>query len=375
MPDSAGDEPASRPARPASGSRHRGLLRGRRATRSRARSGRGAARGRVPRHRPDDPRLARRARQLHARRRDRRARPLQRCRCRRRDQQPEEYPLGRAFMRPDRLAAVLRASQSNPFPPITMVAEQTSSCSTCSACSATSGSPPISACSRSRSRNRARRSSCRPRRARVGSIAGQIAKLRGAQVIGIAGGPAKCAWVVDELGFDACIDYKTEDVAARLKELAPQGVDVFFDNVGGELLDTVLRRLADAGPGRAVRRHLDVRRRRPVAAVAQHPVPDGQAGADGGLQHPRPLGRLRGGRRPARRVGRRRPHQAPASTSSTGSTARPRRSSASSAATTSASSSSRSTDVLEGSRPERRVAGDTDARTRGSSRRGGPAGG
>lgn len=78
----------------------------------------------------------------------------------------------------------------------------------------------------------------------VGSIAGQIAKLRGARVIGIAGTPEKCAWVVDDLGFDACIDYKREDVAARLKELAPQGVDVYFDNVGGELLDVVLRRLA-----------------------------------------------------------------------------------------------------------------------------------
>jgi NADPH-dependent curcumin reductase CurA len=78
----------------------------------------------------------------------------------------------------------------------------------------------------------------------VGSIAGQIAKLLGARVIGIAGGTEKCAWVVDEFGFDACIDYKAEDVAARLKELAPQGVNVYFDNVGGELLDTVLRRLA-----------------------------------------------------------------------------------------------------------------------------------
>ncbi|MDQ1508641.1 MAG: hypothetical protein QOG50_485, partial [Actinomycetota bacterium] len=78
----------------------------------------------------------------------------------------------------------------------------------------------------------------------VGSIAGQIAKLQGARVIGIAGSAAKCTWVVDELGFDACIDYKTEDVAARLKELAPKGVDVFFDNVGGTLLDTVLRRIA-----------------------------------------------------------------------------------------------------------------------------------
>jgi NADPH-dependent curcumin reductase CurA len=81
----------------------------------------------------------------------------------------------------------------------------------------------------------------------VGSLAGQIAKLRGATVIGIAGGPKKCTWVVDELGFDACIDYKSEDVAVRLKELAPAGVDVFFDNVGGELLDTVLRRLANHG--------------------------------------------------------------------------------------------------------------------------------
>ena len=78
----------------------------------------------------------------------------------------------------------------------------------------------------------------------VGSVAGQLAKLRGARVIGIAGGPAKVQWVTEDLGFDACIDYKCEDVATRLKELAPGGVDVFFDNVGGEILDTVLRRLA-----------------------------------------------------------------------------------------------------------------------------------
>jgi NADPH-dependent curcumin reductase CurA len=78
----------------------------------------------------------------------------------------------------------------------------------------------------------------------VGSIAGQLAKLRGAHVIGIAGGPAKAQWVTEDLGFDACIDYKCEDVAARLKELAPGGVDVFFDNAGGKILDTVLRRLA-----------------------------------------------------------------------------------------------------------------------------------
>lgn len=81
----------------------------------------------------------------------------------------------------------------------------------------------------------------------VGSVAGQIAKLLGARVVGIAGSAEKCAWVVDELGFDACIDYKTEDVRSRLKELCPSGVDVFFDNVGGELLDTVLTRIARKG--------------------------------------------------------------------------------------------------------------------------------
>ena len=76
----------------------------------------------------------------------------------------------------------------------------------------------------------------------VSAIAAEIPQ--GAHVIGIAGSAAKCEWVVADLGFDACINYKTDDVAARLKALVPGGVDVFFDNVGGELLDTVLRRLA-----------------------------------------------------------------------------------------------------------------------------------
>ncbi len=78
----------------------------------------------------------------------------------------------------------------------------------------------------------------------VGSIAGQIARLDGARVIGIAGGERKTAYLLDALGFDAAIDYQHEDVAARLRELAPDGVDVFFDNVGGELLDVVLNQLA-----------------------------------------------------------------------------------------------------------------------------------
>ena len=78
----------------------------------------------------------------------------------------------------------------------------------------------------------------------VGSIAGQIARIKGCRVIGIAGGAEKCRWLVDELGFDAAIDYKGDDVRAKLKEHAPDGVDVFFDNVGGEILEHVLARLA-----------------------------------------------------------------------------------------------------------------------------------
>ena len=78
----------------------------------------------------------------------------------------------------------------------------------------------------------------------VGSVAGQIAKLKGARAIGIAGGEEKCRWLVEELGFDAAIDYKSEDVRRALRTHAPAGVDVFFDNVGGEILDAVLTRLA-----------------------------------------------------------------------------------------------------------------------------------
>jgi NADPH-dependent curcumin reductase CurA len=78
----------------------------------------------------------------------------------------------------------------------------------------------------------------------VGSVAGQIAKIKGCRVIGIAGGEEKCRWLIDDLGFDAAIDYKTQDVARALREAAPDGVDVYFDNVGGEILDAVLTRLA-----------------------------------------------------------------------------------------------------------------------------------
>jgi NADPH-dependent curcumin reductase CurA len=78
----------------------------------------------------------------------------------------------------------------------------------------------------------------------VGSLVGQIAKIVGCRAIGIAGTDEKCAWVTDDLGFDACVNYKTENVRARLAELCPDGIDVYFDNVGGEILDAALTLLA-----------------------------------------------------------------------------------------------------------------------------------
>jgi NADPH-dependent curcumin reductase len=86
----------------------------------------------------------------------------------------------------------------------------------------------------------------------VGQTVGQIAKIKGCRAVGIAGGPAKCEWVVKELGFDACIDYKSpapagatkwDPVREGLKQHCPNGVDVYFDNVGGEILDDVLARI------------------------------------------------------------------------------------------------------------------------------------
>jgi NADPH-dependent curcumin reductase CurA len=81
----------------------------------------------------------------------------------------------------------------------------------------------------------------------TGSIAGQIAKIRGCRVVGIAGSDEKCAWVVDELGFDGCINHRTADLARELTELCPNRVDVYFDNVGGSILDAVLGQLNQHG--------------------------------------------------------------------------------------------------------------------------------
>jgi NADPH-dependent curcumin reductase CurA len=81
----------------------------------------------------------------------------------------------------------------------------------------------------------------------TGSVVGQIAKIEGCRVVGIAGGPDKCGWLTGEAGFDAAIDYKGERVDRRLRELCPNGIDVFFDNVGGEVLDAALANLAMRG--------------------------------------------------------------------------------------------------------------------------------
>ncbi len=81
----------------------------------------------------------------------------------------------------------------------------------------------------------------------VGTIAGQIAKIIGCRVVGIAGGKEKCRFVVDELGFDHCIDYKEGHVAEALRDACPDGIDVYFDNVGGEILDAALEHMNDFG--------------------------------------------------------------------------------------------------------------------------------
>lgn len=82
----------------------------------------------------------------------------------------------------------------------------------------------------------------------TGSLAGQIAKLKGAgTVVGIAGTPEKCAWITESLGFDAAVDYHHEDVAKALHRHCPKGIDLYFDNVGGEILDICLGQLALRG--------------------------------------------------------------------------------------------------------------------------------
>ena len=81
----------------------------------------------------------------------------------------------------------------------------------------------------------------------VGSVVGQIAKIKGCRAVGIAGGAEKCRYLVEELGFDACVDYKGGNLAKDLKAACPGGIDVYFENVGGEILDTVLLQMNKFG--------------------------------------------------------------------------------------------------------------------------------
>ena len=116
----------------------------------------------------------------------------------------------------------------------------------------------------------------------TGSVAGQIAKIAGARVVGIAGGPEKCKAVVEDFGFDACIDYKEADLPARSRNTARRGSNVYFDNVGGPILDAVLGRLAHQGTGRALRRHLQLPDRR-TPRPGQLRQPAGQDRAHAGF--------------------------------------------------------------------------------------------
>jgi NADPH-dependent curcumin reductase CurA len=77
----------------------------------------------------------------------------------------------------------------------------------------------------------------------VGSVVGQLAKMKGCRAVGIAGGAEKCRYVVDELGFDACVDYKAGKLWKDIKEATPKGIDCLFENVGGEIFDTLLGRM------------------------------------------------------------------------------------------------------------------------------------
>src|SRR5260370_14403944 len=80
----------------------------------------------------------------------------------------------------------------------------------------------------------------------VGMVVGQIAKIKGCRAVGIAGGPEKCRFIVQELGFDAAVDYKAEDVKEALRQHCPRGLDVYFDNVGGDILSPALTPLPRA---------------------------------------------------------------------------------------------------------------------------------
>ena len=116
----------------------------------------------------------------------------------------------------------------------------------------------------------------------VGATVGQIAKIKGCRAVGIAGGIAKCRYLIDELGFDAAIDYKTGDLRKNLRAHCPNGVNVYFDNVGGDILDTVLAHARASCPRRGVRSNLTIQQHDADQGAEQLYVAPRQPRADGG---------------------------------------------------------------------------------------------
>ena len=106
----------------------------------------------------------------------------------------------------------------------------------------------------------------------VGAVVGQIAKIKNCHVVGIAGGAEKCRYIVQELGFDAAIDYKSEDVKQSLRKHCPEGIDVYFDNVGGAILDAALAQLSAGRPDCDLRGNLPIQQYRPDRGAQQLPV-------------------------------------------------------------------------------------------------------
>ena len=147
----------------------------------------------------------------------------------------------------------------------------------------------------------------------VGSAVGQLARQRGCRAVGLAGGPDKCAYVVDTLGFDACIDYKQhpdlKSLSAALKAACPDGIDGYFENVGGVTLDARAAAHERLRPHRRVRHDLGIRRAAdPAAAAAAHPR---LAAAGAGLHRRRAHGRLARGAEGTRHPRRDRPPEVP----------------------------------------------------------------
>jgi NADPH-dependent curcumin reductase CurA len=145
----------------------------------------------------------------------------------------------------------------------------------------------------------------------VGSVAGQLAKREGARVVGIAGGPEKCALLTERLGFDAAVDHRAEDWRDQLKAATPDGIDVDFENVGGDLMDAIFGRLNVRAPRRPLRPDLLLQRHRAPTRPGQLPQPARPTRHPAGLHHPRPFRQARRGLRPTRRVGGRRQPRAP----------------------------------------------------------------